>query len=107
MGGGGSPAGDFSCAGVSPAFSIESGHLHLVTEVDNAADVFMLDGWLILIKTPRVGFSTTGPSDELASCDAEVLKGSNLLSLTDENLEGKQGRRCEYERRAKLRRQHL
>ena len=42
----GSPAGDFSCAGVSPALSIAPGHLHLLTEVDNAADVFMLVVWM-------------------------------------------------------------
>ena len=37
----------------------------------------------------NLGSSTTGPSDEFACCDVEVLKGFNVLSLTDENLEGK------------------
>ena len=74
-------------AGVSLALSIAPGHL--LAEVDNAADVFMLDVGLKPNKGPCVsflGFSTTGPVCRF---------------LADENLEGRgEGRRYEHERRA-------
>ena len=116
MGGGGTPAGDFSCAGVSqvsPALSIAQGHLHLLTEdlvwyhktgrlltLSHNLDIETLlqtcsclmsgsSSSYLHESASNLGFSTTDPSDEFACCDAEVLKGSNLLSLTDENLEGK------------------
>ena len=63
-------------AGVSLALSIAPGH-HLLAEVDNATDGFMLDVGLKPNKGPCVsflGFSTTGPVCRF---------------LADENLEGK------------------
>ena len=36
----------------------------------------------------NLDFSTIGPSDEFACCDV-ALEASNLLSLSDDNLEGK------------------
>ena len=75
-------------AGVSLALSIAPGH-HLLAEVDNATDGFMLDVGLKPNKGPCVsflGFSTTGPVCRF---------------LADENLEGRgEGRRYEHERRA-------
>ena len=93
MGGGASPAGDFSCGGVSSAFSIEPGHIHLLTEVGNAADVFMLDIWLILINStsrlPTLAPPQPVRQTSLLAAMFRCRKALDLLSLMDENQEGK------------------
>ena len=69
------------------------GHLHLLTEVGNAADVFMLDIWLILINStsrlPTLASPQLVRQTSLLAAMFRCWKALNLLSLTDENLEGK------------------